>query len=154
MIGTLLTWPAAFGAYLAFAGTLSGNELATGAVVATLTSLCAERIRARSEVEFAWRGDALVPMFKAFAGIAPATLAAGAQLLTAIAGRQPGRPIMEPFHYGATDDPRERSRRAIAVLSSSLTPDKFVVRVESRRDAALLHQIGESARALDPQWLT
>ncbi len=148
-----MTWPAAFGSYLVFAGTISGSEIATGIVVAALTTLWAALIRLDSEVQFAFRGDALMRMLKELLRVPIAAIRVGARLLAAIAGRPPGRPVLQQFRYGAEDDPMERSRRAAAVLGASVAPDKFVLRIDKGRDVVLLHEIGESARTLDLWWL-
>lgn len=157
MIVALVIWGLSFICYLVVAGTISFNELATAFALASLATLWAVIIRRSSVQRFAWRNDAIVPMLRALADLFPATLRTFARsarsLAAATAGRSPGHTVGTPFHFGARDDPRERSRRAIAVLFASMTPDRFVVRLEAERDAALVHHVGPPGGEPDARWL-
>jgi multisubunit Na+/H+ antiporter MnhE subunit len=154
MIVIAVIWCLAFGVYLVFAGTVSLDEMATAVVVASLAALWAAVIRHASEQVFAFRRDAVAVVLRVLGNLIPATLQTFAQLLAAATFDQsPGRAQVTQFRFGTNDEPGERMRRAIAVLAASLTPDRFVVRIERDRNEALIHRVGRADGAPDPQWL-
>jgi hypothetical protein len=153
-MATFVIWCLAFGAYLLFAGTLSLDELITGAVLATLAAAWARTISACSWQRFAAAREQIMPVVRALGGVFPATLRTFAILLAVVVrGSSPGRAMATRFSFGLAEDPRQRSRRAIAVLCASLAPDRFVVNVERARAEALIHGIEPGGRELDPGWL-
>lgn len=147
-------WCFAFGSYLLFAGTISLSELLTGFVAAMLAAFWALLIRASSRHRFEARREQIPPVLRASVGIFPATLRTAAVLgKVAVSGGSPSRSMRSRFRPGPSEDPREQSRRAIAVLCASLAPNRFVVNAERRRGEALLHSIDRSNSELDPEWL-
>lgn len=154
MIVITVIWCLAFSIYLVFAGTVSLNEMATAVVLASLVAAWAGVIRHTSLQVFAFRRDAVAVMLRALGDVIPATLRTLRQLLAAARnGESPAQAYVTQFRFGAKEEPRERMRRAVAVLAASLTPDRFVVRVEKNRNEVLIHRIGRSRREADPQWL-
>jgi hypothetical protein len=151
---TIVIWCVAFGSYLIFAGTISFNEVSTGAVVAALAAAWAYLISDRSRQRFGARREQVAPALRAVAGLGPATLHTAAILTRAgLHGGSPGRALRSPLRFGLEDDPGARSRRALAVLCASLAPDCFVVHLDHRRSEAVMHAIDRAERESDPEWL-
>lgn len=152
-MSSVVIWLVAFGTYLLFAGTISADELVTGTVLASLATLWAYVVRQNTHRRFSAAREQIRPVLRAVAGVVPATMRTSAVLLEAVTrGSSPGRTMRCRFRFGFSEDPRARSRRALAVLCASLTPDRFVVIVERARSEALIHTIG-SRREPDPEWL-
>ena len=154
MVALGLGWCAAFGLYLLFAGQLSGDELSVGAALATLAIGWAMILRRCGKGRFAgWRAH-WRPILKGLAHLAPATGRSGAVLFRIAAlGGSPARASRHAFERGRDDDPRDRARRATAVIVASLAPDSFVVRLAPGRSEVLLHGIVGPAADPDPRWL-
>lgn len=155
MIRIAVVWCLGFGFYLLFAGTVSADELATAAVLASFATAWAALIRnAAAPVRFAVFRQLFAAGLRAVFGLVPATVRTwGTLLRAAVSGRSPSRATVADFRYGVEDDPRERSRRALAVLGASLAPDRFVVRVDPERSRVLLHDFGHPNRVPDAGWL-
>ena len=153
-MATIVIWCVAFGSYLIFAGTISVNELITGAVAATLAAAWAYVISDCARRRFGAHREQIVPTLRAIAGLGPATLRTAAVLIgAALHGGSPGRALRGPLRFGVCDDPAARSRRALAVLCASLAPDRFVVHLDHRRSEAVMHAIDGAERQSDPEWL-
>jgi hypothetical protein len=153
-MATVVIWCVGFGSYLIFAGTVSFDELITGAAVATLATAWAYLISGCARRRFGASREQIVPALRAIAGLAPATLRTAAILTgAALRGGSPGRALRSPLRFGVWDDPAARSRRALAVLCASLAPDRFVVHLDQGRSEAVMHAIGRAEREVNPEWL-
>jgi hypothetical protein len=153
-MATLVIWCVAFGSYLLFAGTISFNELITGAGVATLVAAWSYLISECSRRRFGAHREQIAPVLRALAGLGTATLRTAIVLTgVAVRGGSPGRALRSPLRFGLCDDPAARSRRALAVLCASLAPDRFVVHLDHRRREAIMHAITHAKRESDPEWL-
>jgi hypothetical protein len=151
---TIVIWCVAFGSYLLFAGTISFDELITGAVVATLAAAWAYLISDCSRRRFSAHREQIIPALRTIAGLGPATLRTALILArVAMRGGTPGRAMRSRLRFGVCDDPAARSRRALAVLGASLAPDRFVVHLDHRRSEAVMHAIARAERQSDPEWL-
>jgi hypothetical protein len=151
-MSTILIWCALLGLYLLFAGEVSRNELACALVLASAGTAWVHLVRAGAPRRFAVV-RAIAPVGKALARLPVATFFSGGALLDAARrGASAGRARRCRFVHGADDDPQERTRRALAVLSASLAPDRFVVTL-ARGDEALLHDLGAGAALPDERWL-
>jgi len=150
----LLIWCIAFAIYLLFAGTISVTELMAAGVLASLAAAWAHAIRQCSRRPFSVASEQIMPVLRAVAGLFPATLRTCATLLKAVAaGGSPGRALRCRFEFGMAEDPRARTRRAVAVLCASLAPDSFVVTADRAKGEVLIHSIDRSGRHRDPGWL-
>lgn len=149
-----LGWCAAFGLYLLFAGQPSGSELGAGAVLATLATGWSVLVRRCGSGSFRGRRAHWRPLLAGLRKLLPATLRTGLVLArVATRGGSPGRPMLQPFARGDRDDPRDRARRATALLVASLAPDSFVLRAAPERSEVLLHAIVPPGGDPDPRWL-
>ncbi len=155
MVAIGLSWCAAFGLYMLFAGQLSGTELGSGAALATLATAWSMVVRRCGAVRFAgWRSHG-PPVLQALSNLVPATLRTARVLVrVAVRGGSPAKPMPYPFARGDNDDPHDRARRATAVLVACLAPDSFVVREAPGRSEVLVHGIAGRAGDPDPRWLT
>jgi hypothetical protein len=153
-MATIVIWCVAFGSYLLFAGTISFNEVITGALAATLAAAWAYLVSSCSRRRFGAHLEQIAPGFRAAASLGPATLRTSAVLArVAVRGGSPGRAARNALRFGVCDDPAARSRRALAVLGASLAPDRFVIHLDHRRSEAIMHAIDRAERESDPEWL-
>lgn len=147
-------WLGLFALYLMLAGTVGLHEAATGFVVAGLLTAWARRTGRHAPRRFVLSRAALPWGGRALARLIPATGRTALTLVRAILGhRHPGHAVRRPFLHGPEDDPRERGRRACALLLASLSPDSFVLRADPGRDEALVHSLGPAGSPPDPRWL-
>lgn len=154
MLAAVVAWCLAFIGYLLFAGEFSAHELIVAAVLACGATLWSIVIRRCASRRFAlsWRHARI--WLRTLGSAAPATLrVSGVLARVALSGGSPGRAQRVPFLRGTEDVPRDRARRADAVLAASFAPDSFVVRAQPRHDEALIHTI-LPPRPRDPRWLT
>jgi hypothetical protein len=153
-MATIVIWCVAFGSYLLFAGTVSFNELVTGAMVATLVTAWAYLISDSARRRFSAHREQIVPTLRALGSLGPASLRTTAVLIgVTLRGGSPGRATRNRLRFGVDDDPAARSRRALAVLGASLAPDRFVVNLDQRRSEAVMHAVASAERESDPEWL-
>lgn len=153
MVAAVFAWCVAFAGYLLFAGRFSVHEFAVAAVLACGATIWTWMIRncAPRHFAFSWRHP--YAWMHAIGSAVPATWHVFRVLARVVVfGASPGRASAAPFMRGAEDDPRERARRASAVLAASLAPDSFVVRAEPGHDEVLTHTL-LPPRARDARWL-
>jgi hypothetical protein len=154
MVTNLIIWCLTFAAYLLFAGTLSLHELITAVVLASFVAAWVQFIRNCSPQRFVASYALVKPILRATAGLFPATARTGKLLFkVAVTGGSPGRLHVTDFRYGRRNDSMQRLRRAAAVLSASLSPDRFVVEVDRKKDAVLIHNLVRRDHEPDPRWL-
>lgn len=154
MPAVLIVWCLTFAAYLVFAGTVSGHELVTAVVLAGLATAWVQFIRGCSPRRFAATRALAMPMLRALGSLFRATARTGKLLLkVAAAGGSPGRVHVTDFHYGRRNDGAQRSRRAAAVLLASLSPDRFVVEIDRKNRAVLIHNLVRRDHEPDSRWL-
>ena len=155
MFAPITAWLVAFAGYLLFAGSLSASECMTSAVLACAAVAWMLMVRRCARWRFAFSIAHVRVWLKALGAIVPASVRVlGVLARTAVCGGSPGRAVDMPFLRGGEDDPRQRARRATAVLTASLAPDRFVVRAEPQHERMLIHAIVSSPAARDPRWLT
>jgi hypothetical protein len=149
----VLIWCFTFGIYLGIAGDASVDECAAGMAVALVMTIWALLIRRSSPNRFAASLDLVRHLLRAVGDVPRAAMQTGVVLFrTVVAGGTPGRAHRDPFRFGH-DDASDRSRRAVAVLSASLAPDRFVVSVNRDDEVALMHDIVRRDHDPDPRWL-
>jgi hypothetical protein len=137
---------------LLLSGQFSWSESLTGVGLAALSTIWWLRVATASDYGFARTHGLARTWLKAAASLPMAVVRTGGVLLRGVAtGRSPGRAQQADFDYGPVGDPQARTRRAGAILSASLAPDSFVVRIRPGHRVEL-HALGEAAPR-DPQWL-
>lgn len=116
----VLTWCAGFTVYLLFAGQISWHEVATGIVLASLSTAWARIIRRTSQRHFRFSSNLLRPLGRGLAQLFPATFATGAVLarVAALGGRT-GHCRANYFEYGEREDSTSGLRGAISGLVAS-----------------------------------
>lgn len=149
----LLAWGCTFGLYLALTGTARESELITAALVASLATFWSAAIRDHSGVHFLPSTAHMRCWARAVAGLVPAIGRVALVLLRVAAlGGSPWRAARWTFDYGSPRDPSDRARRASALLSASLGPEAYVVRLPAGRRRALAHTLRPRASP-DRRWL-
>jgi len=153
-VSTILTVAIYGGIYLLLAGSLSVSEGFTAALLGIAATAWAAAVRHKTQRRFSWPMDASTLWKRIPRVSARGTFRATGVLLRAALGADArGIPLHIEFHSGRNDSPRDRSRRAAALLAASLAPDAFVIRLDHGR-AALIHDIvGGQERDHDPNWL-
>ena len=155
MMTTIAIWCLIFGLYLLLAGEVSRNEVVVAFALTSFATAWARLIRACTERHFSGRLDLGRALVRPLAHLPRATAQTGLVLGRVVwRGGSPGRAGRARFSCGAKDDAREASRRALAIIGSSLAPDRFVVDVDCNNRTALLHDLVRSDREPDERWLT
>jgi hypothetical protein len=138
----VLAWLALWALYLGLAGSVSGSELLTGAIVAGACSGWAALLRHCSPHRFAASRAHLAPWSRSLRQLFPQAFATGAVLVRAIwRGGPLGTLRTQAFVPGAGALPETHARRASALLCASLAPARFIVRLEPTQAHALLHEL-------------
>ncbi|MGH8111801.1 MAG: hypothetical protein ACREPF_07910 [Rhodanobacteraceae bacterium] len=150
-----MTWGAACGGYLLYAGQVkSRDELITAAVLASAASVWAWALRRCGRQRFAMSLAHAREWVKAAVALGPAIAKTFPIFVrAALLGRAPGPLFEVPFERGPEDGARDAARRASALLIASLGPDNFVVRAPCGRDRVLMHAIVRENPSRDPRWL-
>ena len=155
MKAALICWCIAFPAYLLTAGGSSVHELVTGAILAVGAALFADLLAGASSLDFDLPKGGFRPSLKTLAGFPRASARTALALWhVAVTGRSRTAAPSVPFDHGARNDPSARTRRAMALLLASLTPDRFVVRLKPEAGGTFVHHIVPADHAVDPSWLT
>jgi hypothetical protein len=141
--------------YLVLAGSVGRAELLTGAAVTALVSLSGFAVRRCSPYRFLATPEHLGRWLRALFEVLPASGAVAWQLLRVLLGAKPAsRARVCAFDYGPVENACERARRAGALVSASLAPSRFVVRLRADRGQALLHELASGDREPDRRWLS
>lgn len=153
-VGTILVaWGTGAVLYLVLAGQVSADEIVAAIGLGGGATGWYALARRCSPRRFVFSNDHVRPWLRAVGALAPATVrTAGVLLRVAITGGAPGKAVEQAFSTGPDAGPRDRARRASAVLAASLSPESFVVRAEVGRSEALVHAITPMPLR-DPRWL-
>lgn len=133
-------WCLSYGLYLLFAGSVSETECLTAAVVSTMAIFWARLVVRCTRQHFAFTTESAAILLSGLLKL-PKRLAESLLPLAGLSGSSPARAMVERFDIGDKADPRERTRRALAVLAASLAPDSYVIRADLAEGQALLHAI-------------
>jgi len=154
MVLNLVIWTLACATYLLFAAAVSIHELVTAVVIASLAAVWARLIRGCSRRRFLVIRQMVMPTLRAMAGFFRTTAQTGKLIFkVGVTGGSPGRLHVTDFHFGSRHDPAQRTRRAAAVLLASVAPDRFVVQVDPKKHAVLIHDLIRRDHEPDPRWL-
>ena len=160
------SWPLAFvvflisiGLYLAFAGQVSGTEIAAGVPAAGLVAAYAGLRHQGESRPMRLRGPWLRLVLSPTAAVAGDAAWVGVRLLRAVFVSEPhvaGTISRQPFRSGSTE-PADAGRRALVTLASSLAPNGFVLDVAPSvllRDeqALLMHRLAPARPDPDGEW--
>ncbi len=145
-------WSAGAAAYMVLAGQLSTDEVVAAAVLGGLGAGWHFAVMHDGARRFRFERPALGAIGTALAGLPGATLRVGARLAAALVSPVEGRRIERPFHRGAADDPRDRARRAVVVLATSLAPDSYALRLPVDEEVIAFHALTASSPSRDPRW--
>jgi hypothetical protein len=152
----VLSWCVTAAAYLVLAGQLSWSEVFTAVVLASLAALWSARLRRCSSRTFAVTGQHAGHWARAWIALAPGAWRVGCRLLrVALVGAAPTETSAHrvDFDYGRDADALERGRRTTALLTASLGPASFIVRMRAGRGEVLMHRIVPERAAPDRRWL-
>lgn len=148
----IFTWLAGAVAYMILAGQFSTDEVAAAVVLGGLGAGWHFAVMNDGARSFAFERPALRSAAAALLGFPGSTLRVGARLASALLRPVEGQRIEHPFHRGTSDDPRDRGRRAAVVLSTSLAPDSYVLRLPLSEQAITYHSLTGAAPSRDPRW--
>lgn len=145
-------WLGGAASYMVLAGQFSGDEVAAGVILGALGAAWHAAVMHDGARRFAFERPALRTVGTALLGFPGATLRVGARLVLALVRPVAGRRIEQPFHRGTVDDPRDRGRRAIVVLATSLAPDSYALNLPSAEETITFHAFTAAAPSRDPRW--
>jgi hypothetical protein len=148
----IFIWLAGAIAYMVLAGQFSGDEMVAAVVLGGFGAGWHFAVMHDGARRFRFERPALRVIAASLAGLPGATLRVGARLASALLHPVEGRRIEQPFHRGAADDPRDRGRRAVVVLATSLAPDSYVLRSPVGEDTITFHALTGSSPDTDPRW--
>jgi hypothetical protein len=147
-----VTWLIGFGLYLLFAGQVSGPECAAGAIMTSVAAGLVIFLNRRGHVSM--RARAPWGRLAARLGKAVVVDAArvGAAFVRGLYGHNVRGVIMkQPFEIGPVA-PEANARRGLVILLGSLAPNGFVLEVQRKPGALLLHRLAPAPRSEDVEW--
>ncbi|MBE7212251.1 MAG: Na+/H+ antiporter subunit E [Gluconacetobacter diazotrophicus] len=150
-----VVWILLFGFNLLLTWTASPHELIVGVVIVTVSALffgIAHRERARDLLVRPAPRVILSPLPR----LVSESWRVGAVLLRILLspGRRPepvGVVSVQPFREGGRDR-RNAGRRALVVLSGSVTPNGFALDIPEREDRLVLHRLSPEPPDPDREW--
>ena len=145
-------WLAGAVAYIVLAGQFSPEELVAAVILGGFGAGWHFAMMHDGARRFRFERPALRAIASSLAGLAGATLRVGLRLASALLRPVEGRRVEQPFHGGTADDPRDRGRRAVVVLATSLAPDSYVVRMPVGAETITFHALTGSSPGGDPRW--
>ncbi|RYC32292.1 hypothetical protein D3273_09700 [Lichenibacterium minor] len=145
-------WLGGAAAYLVLAGQLSPDEIAAAVLLGGLGAGWHFAVMHDGARTFRFERPALRTVGTSFAGLPGATLRVGARLAAALVRPVAGRRVEHDFHRGTADDPRDRGRRAVVVLATSLAPDSYALDLPLDEETIVFHALTASGPSRDPRW--
>ena len=145
-------WLAGAAAYMLLAGQFSADEVAAAVVLGGLGAGWHVAVMHDGARRFRFERPALRVIAASLVGLAGATLRVGARLASALVHPVAGRRVEQVFHRGVGDDPRDRGRRAVVVLATSLAPDSYVLDLPVDEETITYHALTGAGPGPDPRW--
>ncbi len=145
-------WLGGTAAYLVLAGQVSVDEVVAGIVLGGLAVAWHAVVCRCSRHSFTFERHAGLALFQSLGGVPGAILKVGLRLATALVRDVEGHIVEQPFHRGRLDDTRDVARRATVVLTTSLAPDSYVLRLPVDEETILIHAITQNSPGTDPRW--
>lgn len=145
-------WLAGAVAYMVLAGQFSPDEVAAAVVLGGLGAGWHFAVMHDGARRFRFERPALRVVGASLLGLPGATLRVGARLAAALLHPVEGRRIEQPFHRGTAADPRDRGRRAVVVLATSLAPDSYALDLPLDEETITFHAFTGSSPGRDPRW--
>lgn len=145
-------WLAGAVCYMVLAGQFSADEIAAAVILGGLGAGWHFAVMHDGARRFRFERPALRLAAASLIGLPGATFRVGARLAAALLRPVEGRRVEQVFHRGASDDPRDRGRRAAVVLATSLAPDSYVIRMPVNAETITFHALTGSSPGTDPRW--
>ena len=145
-------WLAGAATYLVLAGQLSPDEVAAAVLLGGLGAGWHFAVLNDGARRFRFERPALRVIGASLAGLPGATLRVGARLAAALVRPVEGRRVERVFHRGTADDPRDRGRRAVVLLATSLAPDSYALDLPVSEETIVFHALTGSSPGGDPRW--
>jgi multisubunit Na+/H+ antiporter MnhE subunit len=147
-------WIALAALWLALDDNVALPELLTGAVAALLGAIAAEVVHSQKIVRVRLRPGWLRHAWRPLVRLLPDTARVLGVLLRQLLLRRPPRGKFRAvdFRAGHPDGAHDTTRRALAKVGSSFTPNAYVIGVDVDEDLMLVHQLDPKGGAteLDP----
>lgn len=134
--------------YIGFAGQISTEEVALAVGCGLAAAIWIAALRHVAALHFQFERPAFGALSRALISLPRAV----ARVAGALASGHRGEIVRHVFVRGRDLDPADAARRAVAVLAISLTPDRFVLRIEPARDEIDLHTLPPTSTAVDIRW--
>jgi hypothetical protein len=143
-------WAVSALGYLGLVGQLSAAEVGLALGCGLAAAIWAAALRTAGLLHFRFEAAAVGAALRALAHLPRAIAEVGAALLRGHGGSV----VRQHFIHGRDQIPADVGRRAMVLLTISLAPDKFAVRVPPGRDRLELHSLVPIAAQADPRWPT
>lgn len=134
----------AFLAWLAFVGTVSGQELALGAACAVLSSALSAFVLKQMGIPLRIRFKDVIQLLWIVWYLVDGTWEILYVLFKDLAGVKRAESLFRAVGYEHLSGPRAFVRRALAVAGTTAAPNFIVVGIDTGRELLLFHQIQRS----------
>jgi hypothetical protein len=150
MLIVLAAWAPLAALYLLLVGQLTADEIGLALVCGLAATIWLGKIASVVELRLRLEPAAVGALVRAIAGLPGAVVRAA----VALARGSGGEVLRQQFAFGRVEDPRDAGRRAMALLTVSLAPDKFALRAIEQRQQIELHSLVGVSAETDPRWPT
>jgi multisubunit Na+/H+ antiporter MnhE subunit len=143
-------WAVSALAYVGLVGQLSVAEAGLGLACGLAAAVWSTALSVAGGLHFRFEATAAGAATRALTRLPRAV----AQVVAAFVRGEGGRVVRQRFIHGRDQTPADAGRRAIILLTISLTPDKFALRFRSNRDQVELQSLVPISAETDPRWPT
>lgn len=151
-MAAIFVWLAGAAAYMVLAGQFSLDEVVAAVILGGLGAGWHFAMMHDGARRFSFERPALRTIGSSLLGLPGATLRVGARLASALLHSVEGRRIEHPFHRGTAADTRDRGRRAVVVLATSLAPDSYAIDMPVDEETISYHALTGANPSRDPRW--
>lgn len=148
----LTAWILSAATYIVLAGKASVEELVTAAICGFCAAICWQALDRVTDLPLRLSSAAIGRAADALVRLPAATGKVGLKLLQSVMMPVDGQVVMRELIHGQARHPHDAGRRAVAILSLSLAPGGFVLRLPEGRDLIELHMLTDETASGDARW--
>jgi hypothetical protein len=149
----LLCWLLFAAGYLLLAGQLTLDETMLALSFGLISALFSRALSRLGSLHFRFNPQAISAIGRALAELPTATGRVAVIFISAVIKGRTGRMETQRFAIGRSHGSVAMGRRAVALLSASLSPDQFVLQTSEVDHSVMMHSLSESNCAPNSRWL-